>query len=319
MIFKSIISMLTSKLSLCVIAVDWSGYPSQEYHVLRASLICDGRSIPLLSHIVPSSKQNSSEIQKGFLNALAETIKPETKVIVITDAGFRNAWFSHIKSLGWDFVGRIRGNTQLQLNNNGEGWLRTGKSLLATGRNILAKERCHSPRRVTGILYSKTKPKGRKHKRARCRIRRSKQVRCGRSAAKEPWLLFVSSAEFKPREIMKLYSRRMQIEQNFRDEKSERFGFGLRASYSRSAGRIQVLSLLATLSTIVLWLLGFHAENKGLHLRYQANSIKSRRVISYLTLAKNILRHSPLMLRRISLKDVLNNLTRVYHKMVLVY
>ncbi|MBN3180978.1 hypothetical protein H5A18_03450, partial [Pectobacterium brasiliense] len=26
---------------------------------------------------------------------------------------------------------------------------------------------------------------------------------------------------------MRIYSRRMQIEQNFRDEKSERFGFGL--------------------------------------------------------------------------------------------
>lgn len=84
---------------------------------------------------------------------------------------------------------------------------------------------------------------------------------------------------------MKLYSRRMQIEQNFRDEKSERFGFGLRASYSRSAGRLSVLSLLATLSTIVLWLIEYHAENTGLHLRYQANSIKSRRVISYLTLS----------------------------------
>lgn len=127
MIFKSIISMLTSKLSLCVIAVDRSGYPSQEYHVLRASLICDGRSIPLLSHIVPSGKQNSGEIQKGFLNALAETIKPGTKVIVITDAGFRNTWFRHIKSLGRDFVGRIRGNTQLRVNNNGEEWLRTGE------------------------------------------------------------------------------------------------------------------------------------------------------------------------------------------------
>ena len=100
---------------------------------------------------------------------------------------------------------------------------------------------------------------------------------------------------------------------------SERFGFGLRASYSRSAGRIQVLSLLATLSTIVLWLLGYHAANKGLHLRYQANSIKSRRVISYLTLAKNVLRHSPLALGRISLGDVLNNLTRAYRNMVLVY
>ena len=33
LIFRNIIPMLTSKLSLCVIAVDWSGYPSQEYHV----------------------------------------------------------------------------------------------------------------------------------------------------------------------------------------------------------------------------------------------------------------------------------------------
>ena len=59
---ENIISMLTSKLSLCVIAVDWSGYPSQEYHVLRASLICDGHSIPLLSWIVPSEKQQNAKI-----------------------------------------------------------------------------------------------------------------------------------------------------------------------------------------------------------------------------------------------------------------
>lgn len=52
LIFNNLISMLTRQLSLCIIAVDWSRYPSQEYHVLRASLICDGRAIPLLSHIV---------------------------------------------------------------------------------------------------------------------------------------------------------------------------------------------------------------------------------------------------------------------------
>ncbi len=108
----------------------------------------------------------------------------------------------------------------------------------------------------------------------------------------------------------------MQIEQNFRDEKNGRFGFGLRASKSRSTGRILVLSLLATLSTIVMWLLGYHAENKGLHLKYQANSIKSRRVISYLTLAKNVLRHSPLILRRTVLSTVLNHLSRTYRNMV---
>lgn len=321
-IFNKIISMLTSRLSLCVIAVDWSGYPSQEYHVLRASLICDGRSIPLLSHIAPSSKQNNGDVQKAFLDALARTISPDKKVIIITDAGFKNAWFRHIKSLGWDFVGRIRGNTQLRLEGKGDSWLRPGDIIASSRPEHLGPGTLSQAAyaQCEGHFYlQKTKPKGRKHKRARCRIRRSKQVRCGRSAAKEPWLLFSSTAEFKPREIMKLYSRRMQIEQNFRDEKSERFGFGLRASYSRTEGRILVLSLLATLSTIVLWLLGYYAESKGLHLRYQANSIKSRRVISFLTLAENVLRHSPLILRRISLSDVLIHLTRIYRNMVLIY
>jgi hypothetical protein len=106
------------------IAVDWSGYPSQEYHVLRASLICDGRSIPLLSQIVPSAKQHNTRIQTSFLDALASAIAPETRVMIVTDAGFQNAWFRHIKSLGWDFFGRISGHIQLQLRDKGEQWLK---------------------------------------------------------------------------------------------------------------------------------------------------------------------------------------------------
>ncbi|SCC69709.1 hypothetical protein GA0061070_10941, partial [Kosakonia oryziphila] len=82
LIFKNIISMLTNRFSLCVVAVDWSGYPSQEFHVLRASLICDGRSIPLLSWIVPSKKQQNACIQKAFLNALAGAINPKARVII---------------------------------------------------------------------------------------------------------------------------------------------------------------------------------------------------------------------------------------------
>lgn len=112
LIFKGIINMLTQKLSLCVIAVDWSGYPSQEYHVLRASLLC--------GWIVPSEKQQNSQIQKAFLDALAGAVNPKARVIIVTDAGFQNAWFRHIKSLGWDFIGRIRGNIQMRLDSKGE-------------------------------------------------------------------------------------------------------------------------------------------------------------------------------------------------------
>ncbi|EEI0564426.1 IS4 family transposase [Salmonella enterica] len=322
LIFRNIISMLTNRLSLCVIAVDWSGYPSQEYHVLRASLICDGRSLPLLSWIVPSEKQQNAKVQQAFLNTLFRAVNPKARVIIVTDAGFQNDWFRHIKSLGWDFIGRIRGNVRMRLDSKGEYWFRRQELQASTkpeylGPGMLARSKYT---RCDGHFYlHKKEPKGRKNKRSRCGIARPSQIKDARSAAKEAWLIFSSTNNFKPREIMKLYSRRMQIEQNFRDEKSERFGFGLRASYSRSAGRVLVLSLLATLSTIVLWLIGYHAENQGLHLRYQANSIKTRRVISYLTLAENVLRHSPLILKRTVLRTVLNHLARTYQNMVLVY
>lgn len=83
-----------------------------------------------------------------------------------------------------------------------------------------------------------------------------------------------------------------------------------------------MLSLLATLAKVILWLIGYHAENKGLHLRHQANSVKSRRVepvLSFLTSAESVLRHSPLMLKRTALDAVLDHLARTYLNMVLVY
>ncbi|MDB6367873.1 IS4 family transposase [Photorhabdus bodei] len=321
-IFNNITAMITRQLPLCVIAVDWSGYPSQEYHVLRASLLCDGRAIPLLSWVVSSEKQNNTLIQNQFLDSLAKAVSSDARVIIVTDAGFKSPWFRHIASLGWDFIGRIRNNVQFHLADSPEIWLKlsdcpgtiTPKYM---GAGTLVKEKKN---RINGHFYTYKKlPKGRKSKRSKGRPMYTKTDNEYRQSAKEAWLIFSSIDDLKPREIIKLDSRRMQIEQNFRDEKSERFGFGLRASHSRSAGRMRVLSLLATLSTIVLWLIGYHVENKGLHLRYQANSIKSRRVISYLTLAENVLRHSPLILKQISLNDALNHLTRVYRNMVLVY
>ncbi|MGJ0480211.1 IS4 family transposase [Pantoea agglomerans] len=322
LIFSNIISMLTSRLSLCVIAVDWSGYPTQDFHILRASLVCDGRSIPLLSQVVASDMQQNAVVQSDFLSALSDAIGSDKKVIIITDAGFRNTWFRQVKMLGWDFIGRVRGAVLLNLHSEGDRWRRgetltAAKEPISLGAGSLARDK---KSRCDGYFYlHKQAPKMRKNKRARGRLFSAKTEKEQREAGREPWLIFTSTTEFEPRKIMKLYSRRMQIEQNFRDEKSERYGLGLRTSYSRSAGRLLVLSLLATLSTIVMWLLGYHAENRGLHLRYQANSIKSRRVISYLTLAKNILRHSSLILRQLLPDEVLNHLAHSYQNMVMIY
>ncbi len=55
--------------------------------MLRASLLCDGCSLPLLSWVVPSEKQQNSQIQKNFPDALAEAVNPVARVIIVTDAG----------------------------------------------------------------------------------------------------------------------------------------------------------------------------------------------------------------------------------------
>lgn len=107
--------MLIKWLSLCVIAVDWSSYSTKDFHILRASLICDDRAIPLLSQLAPCVMQQNSDIQNEFLDVLSGSINSASRVIIITDAGFHNAWFKLIKSLGWEFIGIIRGKTLLQL------------------------------------------------------------------------------------------------------------------------------------------------------------------------------------------------------------
>ena len=119
------------------------------------------------------------------------------------------------------------------------------------GAGRLVKERKKS---IRGHFYTyKKSVKGRKKKRSKGQRCLNKTDKEQSKSAKEAWLIFSRTNDFIAREIIKLYSRRMQIEQNFRDEKNGRFGFGLRAS---KTGRILVLSLLATLSTIVMWLLG---------------------------------------------------------------
>ena len=61
-----------------------------------------------------------------------------------------------------------------------------------------------------------------------------------------------------------------------------------------------------------MWLSGFSLENKGIHHKYQANTVNHRRVISLLKLAENVIRHSPLILNTLSLDAGLKVLQERY-------
>lgn len=308
-------------MSRAVILIDWSAYHASRFQLLRASLACDGRSLPLMSCVVPSSQTANAEIHERFLESLSECFTPETDVIVITDAGFQGRWFQQVSSRGWTYICRVLGNHYYNI---GDGWekvLDSGTKASATaiylGEGLLgrSKEAQHE-----GHFYLyKSKSRGRKFKRSKDRAARASVTAKARTAGKSPWFIFTNSTEFSPKQVVKLYSRRMQIEQNFRDEKNSRWGFGLRLGTCHSFERVAVLSLIATLASIIMWLSGFSLENRGIHHKYQANTVKNRRVISLLKLAENVFRHSPLILKTLSLDSGLKKLHQRYTDMMLVY
>jgi hypothetical protein len=64
--------------------------------------------------------------------------------------------------------------------------------------------------------------------------------------------------------------------------------FGIAMSYARTSSteRADVLLLLASLGHLVSVLIGIAAEAAGLNLRYQANTVKARRVLSLAALGR---------------------------------
>lgn len=252
---------------------------------------------------------------------LANSISPETDVTIVTDAGFHGSWFNIIRQQGWIFICRVLGNHHYRTEDEWEKVSDVDQKAcskpLYLGQGYLGKT--PGTHHLGHFYLYKQKAKGRKTKRSKDRVLRVTLEKKGRASNRSPWLIFTNSTQYSPRQIMKIYSRRMQIEQNFRDEKNGRYGFALRDGQSHSIGRLSVLSLIASMASIILWLCGYSCENKGIHRTYQANTIKHRRVISLLTLAVNVLRHSPHLLTRTSLEKSLRLLSQRYTAMILVY
>ncbi|TPG61440.1 IS4 family transposase, partial [Ewingella americana] len=62
-------------------------------------------------------------------------------------------------------------------------------------------------------------------------------------------------------------------------------------SGSTGIARLNVLCLLSMIASVMTWFIGYLIELTGKHHSYQANTIKTRRVLSFQTLARNVLRH----------------------------
>ena len=112
-------------------------------------------------------------------------------------------------------------------------------------------------------------------------------------AQREPWLLAVSPklAHLSAQAIVAVYGQRMQIEESFRDLKSEQFGLGFSCNRSTQKNRLGVLLLVASLALFVLRLIGEVGKEKQMEFKFQSNTRRSRPVLSVINLALQLVQH----------------------------
>ena len=132
-----------------------------------------------------------------------------------------------------------------------------------------------------------------------------------RQAALDPWLLATSLFDDDAASIVRLYARRMQIEETFRDTKNHRFGWSFGDVRLSTPQRTAVLLTLAALAFLVVTLVGMAAERRDDHRAYQANTAK-RRVLSFAALTAAILLRNAL--DRYSIDDLLTSLSSIPKK-----
>lgn len=292
-IYKNFYRPFIACMSTLYIIVDWTGCCSQDIHLLRASIVRDGRSITIYNEMHPVNMLGNATVHHNFLRALKKQIPPDKKVVVITDAGFVTPWFKAVRKQGWDYLGRIKGNVKILLDDH-QRWMQA-KTLHKgakshghyMGSAILGKK---SSTPVQGYLYrykQKSDKKIKRNDRSRFPDVNSRYSLANRT----PWILATSLRNYGKQFIKEIYSFRMQIEQTFRDDKSPIFGFGWRLSGSKCIKRMSVLCLIANLAAFLLLCIGIVAEAQGEHRKYQVNTVRKKRVLSLLTLAKQALHH----------------------------
>lgn len=293
--YFSMNALLLNKITRPIISVDWATTDKRkDWHILRATLNIEGRGLTIYQEIHPKIKVNSPHVQNLFLDKLKLLIPKHCEPIIVADAGFRFPWFKKVVKMGFDFVGRIRNKTAYKPSVDSkwssdclELYQRATTVAKHLGKYIFKKS---DPMECEVILYRKNK-KFRKHiNRSGNNTNNTESNRCSRRN-KDPWLLVTSLAkERSAQEIVAIYAKRMQIEEDFRDLKSHQFGFGLRYCRSNNSKRIEVLLLIAALACLTCWLISLSAKEKNLHYDFQSNSIRHRNVLSIVYLGCQIMR-----------------------------
>jgi hypothetical protein len=300
LIYKEMSLLLIGSNKRPLIIVDWSHVPNTTCYILRAALVAKGRELTLYEEVFPKELENNPKVHKRFLRKIKNILSEISCPVLITDAGFSRPWFQSIKNMGWDYVGRIRGTKCFRITDGEEngGWHKYSQyrqSITERAPKYLGSGELTKDNPLTTHFYLTKLPK--KYRASLNKLKKKGHYKNDiehAKAANEPWLL-VSSLKKRAESIVALYFSRMEIEGGFRDLKSTQFGFNFEQAYSYKIRRIQVLLMIAMLATFLLFFIGWVGEELKWHFQFQANTYKTRRVLSLFYLGGRIFKKKMLV------------------------
>jgi Transposase DDE domain len=295
-LYEALVRQCLEGISMPLIIIDWSDLsPDRQWQLLRASVAIEGRSMTLYEQVHPQSLATSPRVHQAFLTQLATMLPAGCVPILITDAGFRGAWFRLVKRMGWYWIGRIR-NRDMVSPADVDTWAgcKTLYPLATAKAQSLGQYDYVRNHPVPCRLVLIKRIKQGRHKKGKFGKRlHSKQSLKSARAQREPWLLAASPRldHLSAQAVVAVYAQRMQIEESFRDLKSARFGLGFSANRSTQKDRLGVLLLVSCLAAFVLRLIGEVGKAKQMDFQFQSNTRRSRPVLSVITLALQLVQH----------------------------
>lgn len=258
--FRSYSSWVISARKLIAVSLDWTDYGHDKQSRIAINLVTNhGRATPLIWKSVfdRNLKKRRNRYEKEVLSMLKEVIPADVRVIVLADRGFSDTdffeWIQH--ELQWDYVIRLRDNWHVTPDGcfpkKAKQWVaRNGVIIEMRDAQLTAK------RDIVNAFITVKKV-----------------------GMKESWIL-ASSISGRKEYVVGLYARRFTCEENFRDEKDDRFGAGFKETRVTHPERRDRFVLIQAIATILLTLLGAAGERIGLDRMLRANTERKKRTHS---------------------------------------
>jgi hypothetical protein len=302
-IYRKVAGYWLAGIGEILVVIDWSDATAdQRWHLLRASVAVEGRSVTLYEEIHPQRKYGNQQVHRLFLARLAMILPVGSSPVIMTDAGFRSTWFDLVNEQHWPWIGRIRGKDMVSIANGP--WRRCTEVFLDATSDIQSfAESLYVRSHPTAcrLILLKRKAKNRHRHTKRGTLSRAHSSLKASRSAREPWLLACSPAlgQRSAADLVAMYAQRMQIEESFRDLKNERLGLGFSAARSRSGRRLEILLLIAHLASWLMRVIGECAQESQMQKFFQSVANPKHKEISVMTLARRVIDAGAYWLRQL--------------------